>query len=121
MPTLDAEAIRADFPALSQSVHGKPLVYLDSAATSQKPRAVIDAVSRFYSEDNANVHRAVHAIAARATARLASARATVQRFIGAGHPHESVFVRGVTAAVNLVAQSVGRSRVHQGDEVAGVR
>jgi cysteine desulfurase/selenocysteine lyase len=114
----DVEKVRRDFPALAQEVHGKPLVYLDSAATSQKPRAVIDAVSRFYAEDNANVHRAVHALAERATARLESARATVQRFIGAGHPHEIVFVRGVTEAVNLVAQSFGRSRVHQGDEVA---
>jgi cysteine desulfurase/selenocysteine lyase len=114
----DVEKVRRDFPALAQEVHGKPLVYLDSAATSQKPRAVIDAVSRFYAEDNANVHRAVHALAERATARLESARAKVQRFIGAGHPHEIVFVRGVTEAVNLVAQSFGRSRVHQGDEVA---
>lgn len=114
----DVEKVRRDFPALAQEVHGKPLVYLDSAATSQKPRAVIDAVSRFYAEDNANVHRAVHALAERATARLESARGKVQRFIGAGHPHEIVFVRGVTEAVNLVAQSFGRSRVHQGDEVA---
>ena len=114
----DVEKIRRDFPALAQEVHGKPLVYLDSAATSQKPRAVIDAVSRFYAEDNANVHRAVHALAERATARLEDARAKAQRFIGAGHAQEIVFVRGVTEAVNLVAQSFGRSRVHQGDEVA---
>ncbi len=114
----DVEKIRRDFPALAQEVHGKPLVYLDSAATSQKPRAVIHAVSRFYAEDNANVHRAVHALAERATARLEDARAKAQRFIGAGHAQEIVFVRGVTEAVNLVAQSFGRSRVHQGDEVA---
>lgn len=114
----DVEKARGDFPALGQEVRGKPLVYLDSAATSQKPRAVIDAVSRFYAEDNANVHRGTHTLAERATAQLESARASVQRFIHAEHAHEIVFVRGVTEAVNLVAQTFGRSRVRAGDEVA---
>src|SRR5207249_5429757 len=86
--------VRSEFPVLAQSVHGKPLVYLDSAATSQKPRAVIDAVSRFYAEDNANVHRGVHSLAERATARLESARARVQKFLNAARSDEIVFVRG---------------------------
>ena len=114
---LDVEAIRADFPALSQTVHGRPLVYLDSAATSQKPRKVIDAVSRFYAEDNANVHRGVHELSERATAALEGARETVRRFLGAAHAREIVFLRGATEAVNLVAHSFGRTRVGPGDEV----
>ena len=97
--------VRSEFPALAQSVHGKPLVYLDSAATSQKPRAVIDAISHFYERDNANVHRGVHALAERATAQLEDARSTAQHFINAARPDEIVFVRGVTEAVNLVANS----------------
>ena len=97
--------VRSEFPALAQSVHGKPLVYLDSAATSQKPRAVIDAISRFYERDNANVHRGVHALAERATAQLEDARSIAQHFINAARPDEIVFLRGVTEAVNLVANS----------------
>ena len=114
---LDVEAIRADFPALAQSVHGRPLVYLDSAATSQKPRPVIDAVARFYAEDNANVHRGVHELAERATLALEGARGKVQRFLGAAHAKEIIFLRGTTEAVNLVAHSFGRARVGPGDEV----
>ncbi len=114
---LDLEAIRADFPALAQSVHGRPLVYLDSAATSQKPRAVIEAVARFYAEDNANVHRGVHELAERATLALEGAREKVRRFVNAAEAREIVFVRGTTEAVNLVAQSYGRGRVGPGDEV----
>jgi len=91
--------------------------FFDSAATAQKPRAVIDAVSRFYAEDNANVHRGVPALAERATAQLEAARAKVQRFIGAARPEEIVFVGGVTEAVNLVAQTFGRSRLRAGDEI----
>ena len=97
--------VRSEFPALAQSVHGKPLVYLDSAATSQKPRAVIDAISHFYERDNANVHRGVHALAERATAQLENTRSTAQHFINAARPDEIVFLRGVTEAVNLVANS----------------
>ena len=114
---LDLAAIRADFPALLQSVHGRPLVYLDSAATSQKPRAVIDAVARFYAEDNANVHRGVHELAERATLALEGAREKVRRFVNAAEAREIVFLRGTTEAINLVAQSFGRGRIGPGDEV----
>ncbi len=112
----DVAARRAEFPALHQQVHGKPLVYLDSAATTQKPRAVIDAISRFYERDNANVHRGVHALSERATKAFEGARATVARFLNAD-PREVVFVRGATEAINLVAQSFGRPRLQAGDEV----
>ncbi len=113
---LDAARLRAEFPALDQQVHGKPLVYLDSAATTQKPRAVIDAVSRYYERDNANVHRGVHALSERATKAFEGARATVARFLNAD-PREVIFVRGATEAVNLVAQTFGRVHVGAGDEV----
>jgi cysteine desulfurase/selenocysteine lyase len=112
----DVEARRAEFPALHQQVYGKPLVYLDSAATTQKPRAVIDAISRFYERDNANVHRGVHALSERATKAFEGARQTVARFLGAD-PREVIFVRGATEAVNLVAQTFGRRRVGAGDEI----
>jgi cysteine desulfurase/selenocysteine lyase len=114
---LDPARVRAEFPILGRTVHGKPLVYLDSAATSQKPRAVIDAISRYYEESNANVHRGVHHLSERATRAYDDARATVARFIGARDPREIVFVRGTTEAVNLVAQTFGRSSVGPGDEV----
>ena len=114
---LDLQAIRADFPALAQSVHGRPLVYLDSAATSQKPRAVIEAVARFYQEDNANVHRGVHELAERATLALEGAREKVRGFVNAAQAAEIVFLRGTTEAVNLIAHSFGRARVGPGDEV----
>ncbi len=113
---LDVERIRKDFPVLEQEVHGKPLVYLDSAATSQKPRAVIDAIARYYLEDNANVHRGVHLLSERATHAYEAAREKVRRFIHAAHAHEIVFVRGTTEAINLVAQTYGRTRVRPGDE-----
>jgi cysteine desulfurase / selenocysteine lyase len=113
---LDAAARRADFPALDQQVYGKPLVYLDSAATTQKPRAVIDAISRFYERDNANVHRGVHALSERATRAFEGARATVARFLNADR-REVVFVRGATEAINLVAQSFGRQRIGAGDQI----
>ncbi len=108
---------RADFPVLRQDVHGKPLVYLDNAATTQKPRAVIDAMTRYYEEDNANVHRGVHLLSERATKGYERARLKVARFIGAKDPHEVIFVRGTTEAVNLVAQTFGRARVGPGDDV----
>jgi cysteine desulfurase/selenocysteine lyase len=100
----------SEFPALDQNVHGKRLVYLDSAATSQKPRAVIDAISRYYEQDNANVHRGVHALAERATSQLEAARARLQRFVNAARPEEIVFVRGTTEAINLVAGSFASDR-----------
>ncbi len=114
---LDIEKIRADFPILHRTVHGKPLVYLDNAATSQKPRSVIDAVSRYYEEENANIHRGVHYLSERATEDYEAARKTVQAFLNAAHSHEIIFVRGATEGINLVAQTFGRMRVGSGDEV----
>ncbi len=113
----DVAGVRRDFPILAQRVHGKPLVYLDNAATTQKPRAVLDAVTRYYEEENANVHRGVHLLSEKATRAYEAARAKVARFVGAADPAEIVFVRGTTEAVNLVAQTFGRQRVGEGDEV----
>jgi cysteine desulfurase/selenocysteine lyase len=113
----DVEAVRRDFPILSRTVHGKPLVYLDSAATAQKPRAVIDAISRFYEEENANVHRGVHFLSQVATDAYEGARAKVARFLNAADQREVVFVRGTTEAINLVAQGFGRRLLSPGDEV----
>jgi cysteine desulfurase/selenocysteine lyase len=113
----DPVRVREDFPILRQRIHGRPLVYLDNAATTQKPRAVIDAVSRYYEEDNANVHRGVHLLSERATRLHEDARARVARFLGTSDPREVIFVRGTTEAVNLVAQTFGRTRVGAGDEV----
>src|SRR5438105_8617214 len=114
---LDVAAIRQDFPILRERIHGKPLVYLDNAATTQKPQAVIDRLTRYYAEENANVHRGVHYLSERATAIYEAARATVQRLLNAAHSHEIVFVRGTTEAINLVAQSYGRTHVSAGDEI----
>jgi cysteine desulfurase/selenocysteine lyase len=116
-PGFDPERARADFPILHQKVRGKPLVYLDNGATTQKPRAVIDAMTRYYEQDNANVHRGVHLLSERATKAHDDARATVARFIGAKDPREVIFVRGTTEAINLVAQTFGRQRLGAGDEV----
>ena len=115
---LDLDRIRADFPILASTVrHGHPLVYLDNAATSQKPRQVIDAVSRFYAAENANIHRGLHYLSERATAACDAARDKAARFLGAGSSSEIVFTRGTTEAINLVAQSWGRSNLRPGDEV----
>ncbi|MCP3903840.1 MAG: cysteine desulfurase [Planctomycetes bacterium] len=114
---LDIEAIRRDFPILESTVHGHPLVYLDNAATGQKPRATIDAVNGFYRTTNANIHRGVHHLSIEATRRYEDARGAVQRFLGAGRPEEIVFVRGATEAINLVAATWGRANVGRGDEV----
>ncbi|MGI9040220.1 MAG: SufS family cysteine desulfurase [Gemmatimonadales bacterium] len=116
-PPLDVERIRRDFPILSSTVRGKPLVYLDNAATSQKPRAVIDAISRFYAAENANVHRGVHYLSERATVAYDAVREQVARFLNAGSSREIIFTRGTTEAINLVAQSYGRSVLRPGDEV----
>jgi cysteine desulfurase/selenocysteine lyase len=110
-------AIRNDFPILHQEVHGQPLAYLDNGATTQKPRPVIDAISRFYSSSNANVHRGVHTLSERATRQYEAARDTVQRFLNARSRQECVFVRGTTEAINLVAQSYARPRLQPGDEI----
>ncbi|MCO5165214.1 MAG: cysteine desulfurase [Planctomycetes bacterium] len=112
----DVQAVRRDFPALAQEVHGKPLVYLDSAATAQKPRAVVEAEERYYLRDCANVHRGVHALAERATRAYEEARGKVARLLNV-EPRECVFVRGTTEAINLVAQSFARPRLREGDEV----
>ncbi|SPE18817.1 selenocysteine lyase, PLP-dependent [Candidatus Sulfotelmatomonas gaucii] len=114
---LDVERIRRDFPILDQTIHGKKLVYLDNAATSQKPRAVIDAIVRYYEHYNSNVHRGVHTLSMRATEAHDEARETVRRFIQAADASEIIFVRGATEAVNLVAQTYGRANVGEGDEV----
>jgi len=113
----DVEKIRRDFPILDQSVYGKPLVYLDNAATAQKPRAVIDAVERYYALDNANIHRGVHALSMRSTEAFEGVREKVRVFLNAREAAEIVFVRGTTEGVNLVANSYGRANVHEGDEI----
>jgi cysteine desulfurase/selenocysteine lyase len=117
IPTLDVERLRQDFPILAERVRGKPLVYLDNAATSQKPRAVIDAVSRFYGSENANIHRGVHYLSERATVAYDGVRERVARFLNAASPREIVFTRGTTEGINLVAQSWGRSTLKAGDEI----
>jgi cysteine desulfurase/selenocysteine lyase len=114
---LDIERIKRDFPILDQKIHGKKLVYLDNAATSQKPRAVIDALVRYYEHDNANIHRGVHTLSVRATEAHDEARETVRCFIQAASADEIIFVRGATEAVNLVAETYGRANVGEGDEV----
>ena len=116
-PQWDVAAIRRDFPILHQSIHGKPLVFLDSAASSQRPQAVIDAISHYYAHDHANVHRGVHTLSQRATDAYEGARAAVRSFINAASEREVVFVRGTTEATNLVAQSFLRPRLKAGDEV----
>ena len=116
-PAFDVKSVRGDFPILHQSVFGRPLVYLDNAATAQKPRAVIDALTGYYSRDNANIHRGLHQLSERATAAYEEARSKVRRFLNAALDREIVFVRGTTEAINLVAQSYGRTHLGPGDEV----
>jgi cysteine desulfurase / selenocysteine lyase len=115
--SFDVKRIRRDFPILQQKIHGKPLVYLDNAATTQKPAAVIEAIDHYYRNDNANIHRGVHTLSERATADYEKARAAMQRFLNAADSKEIIFTRGTTEAINLVAQSYGRKNVGQGDEV----
>jgi len=117
MSRLDVERVRKDFPVLERNVNGKLLAYLDNAATSQKPRAVIDALTQYYSRYNANIHRGVHTLSEEATTAYEAARARVQDFIGAASAREIVFVRGTTEAINLVAQSYVRPRIREGDEI----
>lgn len=113
----DLLAVRKDFPGLHQKVHGKPLVYLDNAATTQKPKVVIEALNRFYKVDCSNVHRAVHELGDRATKAYEGARTIVKQFINARSEREIVFVRGATEAINLVANSFARSQMKAGDEI----
>jgi cysteine desulfurase/selenocysteine lyase len=114
---LDAEAVRRDFPILADSVHGKPLVYLDNAATTQKPQRVLDRLTEFYQHENSNVHRGIHLLSQRATDQFEHARQTIARFLHAPDVREIIFVRGTTEAINLVAQSYGRGHVGAGDEI----
>ena len=116
-PEFDVEELRADFPILREVVNGRPLVYLDNAATSQKPESVIEAMVHYYRHDNANIHRGVHLLSQRATEQYEAARGKVQGFLGARESREIVFVRGATEAINLVAQSYGREHIGAGDEV----
>lgn len=115
--TLDVAAIRAEFPALQQSVHGHPLVYLDNAATTQKPRAVIDALVGYYERDNANIHRGVHELSRRATEAHDEARAKARAFLNARSTREIVFTRNATESINLVARAWGAANLRAGDEV----
>jgi cysteine desulfurase/selenocysteine lyase len=113
----DVERVRRDFPILQEQIHGQPLVYLDNAATAQKPQAVIEAVLRFYSRENANVHRGVHHLSGQASTAFDAIRVKVAQFINARAPHEVIFTRGTTDAINLVAQSYGKRFFRAGDEV----
>jgi cysteine desulfurase / selenocysteine lyase len=115
--TLDVQRIRKDFPILERQVYGKPLVYLDNAATSQKPRQVIDALVNYYENYNANIHRAVHCLGEEATAAYEEARAKVAKFINAPSPESIIFTRNTTEAINLVAYTWGRENVREGDEI----
>lgn len=114
---LDVHKIRADFPILQQKIHGKPLVYFDNGATSQKPQVVIDTLNRYYSSENSNIHRGVHFLSERATAAYEDARHKIKNFINAPSAQEIIFVRGTTEAINLVAQSYGRTFLKPGDEI----
>lgn len=114
---LNPQEIRKEFPILTQTVYGKPLIYLDNAATTQKPQCVIDAISNAYCTINANVHRGVHHLSQVATEEFEQARRTVQQFIGAAHSHEIIFTRGTTESINLVASSFGNTFLKEGDEV----
>src|SRR3954465_11056390 len=116
-PPLDPEAVRADFPILDQEVNGHPLAYLDSAATSQKPRAVIDALDDYYRHDNANVHRGIYALSERATAGYEGARVKVAKLLNIKDPHEVIWTRNATESINLVAYSWGRKHIGRGDVI----
>src|SRR3989339_1853689 len=114
---VDVEKIRKDFPILREQVYGKPLTYLDNAATTQKPLAVIDTLTQYYSKENANIHRGIFCLSEQATKRYKSARHKIQEFIGAASDKEVIFVRGATEALNLVAHCYGGTFLKAGDEV----
>jgi len=118
---LDVQRIRKDFPVLSQKVHGKPLIYLDSAATTQKPQSVIDTITRFYSETNSNVHRSIHQLGADASEAYDNARLKVVEFINAHSEREVIFTRGTTEGINIVAQAWGDENIHEGDDIIVTR
>jgi cysteine desulfurase / selenocysteine lyase len=117
MTTFPIEKIRADFPILAEKIRNKPLVYLDNAASCQKPNAVIDSISHFYRHDYANIHRGVHTLSVRATDKFETAREKVREFINAASTKEIIFVRGATEAVNLIAQTFGKANIKAGDEI----
>ncbi|HPW65388.1 MAG TPA: aminotransferase class V-fold PLP-dependent enzyme, partial [Candidatus Omnitrophota bacterium] len=117
MNGLDVAKVREDFPVLHERVYGKPLIYLDNAATTQKPKIVIETIKQFYSRENANIHRGIFCLSERATRRYENARLKVKEFLGAASEKEIVFVRGATEAINLVAQTWGRAFLGKGDEV----
>lgn len=114
---LDVDQVRQEFPILHQEVNGRPLVYLDNAATTQKPQSVIDALSNYYQQDNANIHRGIHTLAERATAAFEETRQAVHRFIDSNEPEEIIFTKGTTDGINLVAATFGRMNVQKGDEI----
>ncbi|MCC6420589.1 MAG: aminotransferase class V-fold PLP-dependent enzyme, partial [Gemmataceae bacterium] len=116
-PVLEVERVRADFPILAQEVNGRPLVYLDNAATTQKPRSVIDALVRYYETTNANIHRGIHTLAVRATERYEGVRAKAAAHIGATNAEDVVFTRNTTEAINLVARAWGDANIGEGDEI----
>src|SRR5215471_18285895 len=115
--TVDWQAMRADFPILDQAVHGRPLIYFDNAATTQKPRPVLDTLRGYYERDNANVHRGIHELSNRATAAFEAARARAARFINARSADEIVFTRGTTEGINLVASAWGAANIKAGDRI----
>src|SRR5947199_7378520 len=115
--TLDWKTIREDFPILREQAHGHPLIYFDNAATSQKPRAVVEALRNFYEHDNANVHRGLHTLSSRATEAYEKARQRVAEYIGAASAEEIIFTRGTTESINLVAQTWGGRFIREGDVV----
>src|SRR3954452_13785113 len=115
--SFDVDTIREDFPVLKQTIHGKPLVYLDSAATAQKPFAVIDAIRKFHEVDCANIHRGVHELSQRSTAAYEEARTKTKKFLNSRTKNELIFVRGTTEGINLVASSWGRRNIKSGDEI----
>src|SRR2546427_6156753 len=114
---IDWESLRTDFPILHQKVHGQPLIYFDNAATSQKPRAVLDALRRYYERDNANVHRGIHELSNRATAAFEAARGRAAQFINARNADEIIFTRGTTEGINLVAHAWGNQHIKSGDTI----
>jgi cysteine desulfurase/selenocysteine lyase len=116
-PDFDVQKVRADFPILARKIHDKPLVYLDNAATTQKPQAVVDALIYYYTAQNSNIHRGVHTLSEEATESYEQSRATVQRFLNAADTREIIFVRGATEGINLVAQTWGRVNIRSGDEI----
>ncbi|MCW8999685.1 MAG: aminotransferase class V-fold PLP-dependent enzyme, partial [Kangiellaceae bacterium] len=117
MREFNIEKVRADFPILNEQVHGKPLVYFDNGATSQKPQAVIDAIDDYYQHINSNVHRGAHALSDKATEKFENARVKLQQFVNAKHREEIIWTRGTTESINLVAQTWGRQNIQSGDQV----